>query len=62
MFCFAASHPLPPEFERRQFHVLSHHSDHLRLGESELKFNRLEGGTVLPGQFNNPIKIFTGER
>ena len=62
MFCFAAAHPLAPELERRRFHVLPHHSDHLRFGESELKFNRLEGGAVFPGHFNDPIEIFAGER
>ena len=62
MFGFAAAHPLTPELERRGFHVLPHHSDHLRFGESELKFNRLEGSAVFPGHFNDPIEIFAGER
>ena len=62
VFCFAAAHPLAPERERRRFHLLPHHSNHLRLGESELKLNRLEGRSVFPGHFNDAIKIFTGER
>ena len=62
MFGFAATHPLAPELERRRFQLLPHHSNHLRLGESELKFNRLEGSAVFPGHFNDPIEIFAGER
>ena len=62
MLRFPPSHPLAPELERRRFQVLPHHSNHLLLGESELKFNRLEGGAVFPGHFNDPIEIFAGER
>ena len=62
VFGFAAAHPLAPELERRRFHLLPHQSNHLRLGESELKFNRLEGGAVFPGHFNDPIEIFAGQR
>ena len=62
MFGFAAAHPLAPELERRRCHVLPHHSNHLRLGESELKFNRLERSAVFPGHFNDPIKVLAGER
>ena len=61
MFGFAAAHPLAPQLERRRFHVLPHHCNHLRFGESELKFNRLEGGAVLPGHFNDAVQIFAGE-
>ena len=60
MLCLAAAHPLSPELERRRFQVLPHHTNHLRLGKSELKFNCLEGGAVLPGHLNNPIQIFAG--
>ena len=62
VFSFAATHPLAPELERRRFQVLPHHSNHLRLGESELKFDRLEGSAVFPGHFNDPIEFFAGER
>ena len=62
VFGFAATHPLAPELERRRFHLLPHHSNHLRLGESELKFDRLKGSAVFPGHFNDPIEIFAGER
>ena len=62
MLCLAAAHPLSPELERRRFQVLPHHRNHLRLGKSELKFNCLEGGAVLPGHLNNPIQIVAGER
>ena len=61
MLCLAAAHPLSPELERRRFQVLTHHSNDLRLGKSELKFNRLEGRAVLPGHFNDPIQIVAGE-
>ena len=61
MFGFAAAHPSAPELERRRFQVLTHHSDDLRLGESELKFNRLEGRAVLPGHFNDPIQNIAGQ-
>ena len=61
MFGFAAAHPSAPELERRRFQVLTHHSNDLRLGESELKFNRLKGRAVLPGHFNDPIQIVAGE-
>ena len=61
MFGFAAAHPLTPELERGSFHMLPHKNDHLRLGESELKFNRLEGGAVFPSHFNDPIEVFAGE-
>ena len=61
MFGFTAAHPLAPELERRRFHVLPHHGNHLRFGESELKFNRLEGGAVFPGHFNDPVQILAGE-
>ncbi len=62
MFGFAAANPLAPELERRRFQVLPHQRNHFLLGKSELKFNRLEGGTVLPGHLNNPVQIFAGER
>ena len=62
MFGFAAAYPLAPELERRRFHLLPHHSNHLRLGETELNFNRLKGSAVFPGHFNDPIEIFAGER
>lgn len=62
MFGFAAAHPLAPELERRRLHLLPHQCDHLRLGESELKLNRLKGSAVFPGHFNDPIEIFAGER
>ena len=61
VFGFATAHPLAPQPERRRFHVLSHHSNHLRFGKSELKFNRIEGGTVFPGHFNDPVQILAGE-
>ena len=60
MLCLAAAHPLSPELARRRFQVLPHHRNHLWFGESELKFNCLEGGAVLPGHLNNPIQIFAG--
>jgi len=62
VFGFAPAHPLAPELERRRFHLLPHQCDHLRLGKSELKLNRLEGRAVFPGHFNDPIEIFAGER
>ena len=61
VFGFAATHPLTPELERRRFYLLPHHSNHLGLGESELKFDRLEGSAVFPGHFNDPIEILAGE-
>ena len=61
MFGFASAYPLSPELEGRRFQALPHHSNHLGLGESELKFNRLEGGAILPGHFNDPVQIFAGE-
>ena len=62
VFGFAATHPLAPELERRRFHLLPHHSNHLLLGESELKFDRLKRSAVFPGHFNDPIEIFAWER
>ena len=62
VFGFTAAYPLAPELERRRFHLLPHQCDHLRLGESELKLNRLEGSAVFPGHFNDPIEIFAGDR
>ena len=62
VFGFAAAHPLAPELERCRFHLLPHQCDHLRLGKSELKFNRLEGRAVFPGHFDDSIEIFAGER
>ena len=62
VFGFASAHPLAPELERRRFHLLAHQCDHLRLGKSELKFNRLERSAVFPGHFNDSIEIFAGER
>ena len=62
VFGFAAADPLAPELERRRFHLLPHHRDDLRLGESELKLDRLEGRSVFPGHFDNAIKILAGER
>ena len=62
VFGSTAAHPLAPDLERRRFHLLTHHCDHLWLRESELKFNRLEGRAVFPGHFNNPINIVAGER
>ena len=62
VFGFASAYPLAPELERRRFHLLPHQCDHLRLGESELKLNRLEGSAVFPGHFDDSIEIFDGER
>ena len=62
VFGFAAADPLAPKLERRRFHLLPHHCDNLRLGESELKLDRLEGSSVFPGHFDNAIKILAGER
>ena len=62
MFGFAATDPLAPELERLRFHLLPHHCDHLRLGESELKLDRLKGRSVFPGHFDNAIKILARER
>ena len=60
-FGFATTHPLAPKLERRRFDLLPHHGNNLWLGESELKFNRLEGSPVFPGHFNDPIEILADE-
>ena len=62
VFGFATTDPLAPELERRRFHLLTHHCDHLRLGKAELKLDRLEGRSVFPGHFDNAINILAGKR
>ena len=57
MFCFAPSHPFAPHLEGGVFHVGSHQCDHLLFRHAELVVDGFEGGSVLPGHFDDPVQI-----
>jgi hypothetical protein len=53
--------PFAPQAEARTFQLGPHQGDDLRLGESKLKFNGLKGSAVLPGHFNDSVKVPWGK-
>ena len=57
MFCFAPGHPFAPHLEGGVFHVGSHQCDHLLFRHAELVMDGFEGGSVLPGHFDDPVQI-----
>ena len=57
MFCFSPRHPFAPHLEGGVLHVGSHQSNHLLFWCAELVLDGFEGGSVLPGHFDDPVQI-----
>ena len=62
MLGYPAGHPLAPHPKRRSFHLPPHQRDHGRLVQPKLRFDRVEGGPVFPGHFNNAGDVRVAER
>lgn len=54
---YAAVHSLAPEQETVAFEGTAHEGNDLRFGQAELGLDGFEGGTVLPGHFNDAVRF-----
>lgn len=57
MLGFASLDPFSPHSPGRRLHFPSHQADHLRLTESKLHFDRIEGRPVFPGHLDDAVDI-----
>lgn len=57
LLAHACIHSFPPAFKAAALQFFPHKGDHFGFRQAKLKTNGFEGGSILPGHFNDAVDI-----